>query len=132
MDTLLPPEIVFYRTPIPIEEQNDSEPAVAPSEDIQTPDFSATVKPSAKEPLTLTPIYGSVTLFDIRAAVQALLAGDAATVVPSVSIISDEGKDAAAFDSTRIKALGSFPVNLQVRNWEPLRRTVVVKPLEQE
>lgn len=135
MDILLPPEIVFYRTPIPSDEKDDSEPAVNPSKDIHTPDSSATLEPSARESPTVTPIYGSISVLDIRIAVQELLARDedGKRIVPSVSIIHEKEKDGDdRFNSSRIKALGSFPVNIRVKSGSPLRRTIVVKASEEE
>lgn len=129
MDDLLPPEIVFYRTPIPTDERDDPEPAVAPSEDIQTPGSSA----GATHKLTY--IYGSISLFDIRAAVQELLARDeeGKRIVPSfLELIHDPRTDGDGYDRTRIRALGSFPVTLQVRKWNPITRNIVVKSSQEE
>lgn len=129
MDDLLPPEIVFYRTPIPTDEQDNPETANAPSKDIQTRD-SAT-----RETPKLTYIYGSISVLDIQTAVQELLARDeeGKRIVPTyVELVHDPCKDGDGHDSRRIRALGSFSVMLAVRKWSLIQRTIVVKSSQEE
>lgn len=131
MAAVVPPELIFYRTPI-VTHENQS-PAESPKI-IQTPDIQTLLQSSAKPKPKPTTIYGSVSTADISESVKSILAqheeGSRIVLGPEdVQIVEDNG-EASGFEPHRIKALGSFRVDILVKGGEAVRRTVVVKAQE--
>lgn len=128
---LIPPELVFYKTPISTPEQADTKPAIASNKGIETPDFSAKMQPSVKGNIRIESIYGSVSSSDIAESARALLSADedgkrVVLGTDEVSIIRERATE-EGMEPGKIKALGSFAVDFRVKGGEPIRRTVVVK-----
>ena len=79
-------------------------------------------------------IYGSVSTADIAESIKAILAEseEGVRVVLSaedIRIITDEGPAPGA-EADRIKALGDFDVDIQVKGGEAVRRFLIVKAQE--
>lgn len=127
MTAIIPPEMIFYRTPIAVQEQE------APPESpklLKTPDIKTLLRPSKPK---LIKIYGSVSTVDISEIVKSILAQDQEGVrivlgPEDVSIV-EEWED-NGIEPGRIKALGTFAVDISVKGGEVIRRTVIVKAQE--
>ena len=131
MTAVIPPEMIFYRTPIAAQESD------APPESpklIRTPDIKTILQPSAKPPAQITKIYGSVSTVDISDNVKSILAqheeGVRIVLGPEDVSIAEEGEDDNGIEPGRIKALGSFAVEIRVKGGEAIRRIAVVKAPE--
>lgn len=75
-------------------------------------------------------IYGSVTAADISEAVKSILAQDeegARIVLGAEDITITEEGEGSGIEPGRLKALGSFAVDIHVKGGESIQRTVVVK-----
>lgn len=131
MTAVLAPEMVFYRTPIGTQ---DEEALPDSPEIVHTPDIKTLLHRSAKSKPKPTTIYGSVSTADISEAVKSVLAQDEEGVKivlgPEDVSIAEEDGDASGIEPGRIKALGSFAVDIRVKGGDAIRRTVVVKPQE--
>lgn len=130
MAAVIPPKMIFYRTPIAVQEQEGS--PESPNL-IQTPDIKTLlrlVKPGPK-PIK---IYGSVSTVDISDNVKSILAqheeGVRIVLGPEDVSIAEEGEYDNGVEPGRIKALGSFAVDIRVKGGEAIRRTVIVKAQE--
>ena len=131
MAAVIPPEIVFYRTPIAAQEP-DASPE--PPKLLRTPDIKTILQPSAKPETKITKIYGSVSTVDISDYVKSILAqheeGTRIVLGPEDVSIAEEGEDDNGTEPGRIKALGSFVVDIRVKGGEAIRRTAIVKAQE--
>ena len=96
---------------------------------VRTPDITATMRPSAKA--DLVPIYGSVTTADISDSIRAILAiedeGKRVVLGPEDVTIIRERSTEDGMEPGRIKALGTFAVEVRVKGGDPIRRNVRVK-----
>lgn len=81
-------------------------------------------------------IYGSVSTADVSESVKAILAQHeegARIVLGSEDItILDEGGEGSGIEPGRIKALGTFTVEIRVKGGESVRRTIIVKAQEED
>lgn len=131
MAAVVPPELVFYRTPIAT--QDNENPAESPKI-IQTPDIQTLLQSSAKSKPKPTTIYGSVSTADISDSVKSILAqheeGSRIVLGPEDVQIAEDNGEAIGLEPGRIKALGSFGVDIHVKGGEAVRRTIVVKAQE--
>ena len=126
MTAVIPPEMIFYKTPIAVQEQEES---LIQTRDIKT--LLRLVKPGPKR----IKIYGSVSTVDISDNVKSILAqneeGVRIVLGPENVSIAEEVDD-NAIEPGRIKALGSFAVDIRVKGGEAIRRTVIVKAQDSE
>ena len=131
MTAVIPPEMIFYRTPIAAQE---SDALPESSKIIGTPDIKTILQPSAKPQAQITKIYGSVSTVDISDNVKSILAqheeGVRIVLGPEDVSIAQEGEDDNGIEPGRIKALGSFAVDIRVKGGEAIRRIAVVKAQE--
>jgi hypothetical protein len=132
---LLPPNIDFYRTPIPAE-QPKPQPAkrISPSIPAASAISAAAAEGRPREPEAKsqgkTGIYGSVSTSDIAANLQAVLAEskDGAHVIISPENISFVGQTE---DQDGIKHLGKFKIEIKLDSApEAVQRTVTVSAQE--
>ena len=79
-------------------------------------------------------IYGSVSTADVSEAVKAVLAphqeGARVVLVAEDITITGEGGEGSGIEPGRIKALGTFTVDIRVKGGESVRRTIIVKAQE--
>ena len=132
MTAVVPPEMSFYRTPIAVRKQ-ESVPEIPKI--TQMPDIKTLLQPSAESKPKLTMIYGSVSTADISEAVKSVLAQheDGLKIVlgpEDVSISEDIGEN-GGIEPGRIKALGTYSVDIRVKGGDAIRRTVIVKAQEE-
>lgn len=142
MDSLLPPSIDFYRTPIPLpptmQRQSPSIPpgrvlskaAEAVAAERAAKEAERVIKEAASRAPEKIGIFGSVSTSDIAANLKAVLAesdsGRQIVISPeNISFVEEtEDKD-------RIKHLGSFDIRIRVDTArESIRRTINVKAQE--
>ena len=128
MTAVIPPEMIFYRTPIAVQEQKESPVSV------RTPDIKTLLQPLGKPEPKPIKIYGSVSTMDISDSVRSILAQDeeAVRIVlgPEDVSIAEEADDDNGIEPGRIKALGSFAVDIRVKGGEAIRRTAIVRAQE--
>ena len=81
-------------------------------------------------------IYGSVSTADVSEAVKAILAqheeGARVVLGSEDNTISGESEEGSGIEPGRIKALGTFTVDIRVKGGEPVRRTIIVKAQEED
>ena len=132
IQAVVPPEIVFYRTPIAIQDQDSSPES---RKIVQTPDIQTLLQSSAKPKSKPTMIYGSVSTADISEAVKAILVqhaeGTRVVLGSEDMTISGEGGEGSGIEPGRIKALGTFTVDIRVKGGDSIRRTILVKAQEE-
>ena len=79
-------------------------------------------------------IYGSVSTADVSEAVKAVLTqheeGARVVLGPEDITITGEGGEGNGVEPGRIKALGTFTVDIRVKGGESVRRTIIVKAQE--
>ncbi|KAL8792499.1 MAG: hypothetical protein Q9195_004869 [Heterodermia aff. obscurata] len=128
MTAVIPPEIIFYRTPIAVQEQEASPES---PKLLRTPDIKTLLQPSRPKAIK---IYGSVSTVDISDSVKAILAqheeGVRIVLGPEDVSIAEVSEDDSGVEPGRIKALGNFAVDVSVKGGEAIRRTVTVKAQE--
>lgn len=137
LETALPSQIIFYRTPIPEAEPPAPEPVTNPRRRATSAaaELDAASEPTKPSKPRLTTIFGSVSTADIAESIKAVLAqtkeGARVVVGPEdINIVVQES--ALAEDHTngiegdRIKALGDFQVEIRVKGAETVARTVSV------
>lgn len=131
MAASLPSEIVFYRTPISSADLPNDKSTESPN-DKHTPDLTAGMQPPAQA--NVVPIYGSVSTADIADAARVALAmdeeGKRIVLGPEDVTILQERATENGMEPGRIKALGTFVVDLRVKGGNPVRRTVNVRAQE--
>ena len=134
--------IDFYRIPISNPE-SEKAPTNIPKRNYQDSVSSAAADlAAASEPEPqpqMIPIFGSVSTAEIAASIKAVLSlkadsGDeeAARVVlnaDDITVVHEDGADSTS-EAGRIKALGNFAIDIQVKGGESVRRTVRVKAQE--
>jgi hypothetical protein len=131
LSSLLPPNIDFYRTPIPVTNTPSPKrlsPSIAANSAVSvaaTAAAAATAARPGKKP-EKTSIYGSVSTSDIAANLKAILAedGEGARVILSPEDISfvEETEDV-----DRVKHLGIFEVDIRPKGaLDAIRRTIRV------
>jgi len=129
IEILVPKRIDFTRTPIDSETPTEPEPQQRPrAASAAAADLAAAMMGPPKP--KLVPIYGSVATPDIADSIKALLAenDEAARVVLTDEDIKFVGP--RGVDAIRVKHLGEYEVEIQVRGApQPVRREVrVVAP----
>ncbi len=131
MAASLPSEIVFYRTPISSEDLPNDKSTESPNDE-HTPDLTAGMQPPAQA--NVVAIYGSVSTADIADAARVALAmdeeGKRIVLGPEDVTILQERATENGMEPGRIKALGTFVVDLRVKGGNPVRRTVNVRAQE--
>ena len=79
-------------------------------------------------------IYGSVSAADISEAVKSVLAQNeegARIVLAAEDVtITEEGGEGSGIEPGRIKALGTFAVEIRVKGGESIKRSIVVQAQE--
>ncbi|MCJ1250232.1 hypothetical protein MMC30_007458 [Trapelia coarctata] len=133
----IPTYLDFYRPLIFTPEPSTPAPAPRTSTDsisAAAADLAAAFEPLPQPKPQNTAIYGSVSTADIVTVMQAALNvesledEDALLVVLSaddINIVQEEGKEGVG-EVDRIKSVGEFMVEIQVRGGEPVRRIVRV------
>ena len=136
ISTEVPQYLDFYRSPIvnPEPERPRHEPSQSRRESVSAAaaDLVAASEPFIK-PQTVA-IYGSVTTADIVTSIKAVLSAneEAARIVLNagdVRVVSDAEAEATV-DANRIKSLGEFEIEIQVKGGDPVRKNVRVKVQE--
>ena len=132
LSNALPPQLVFYRAPITVLESDETKPlppelgksTEEPAEDQATPSLERLGPKLAK-------IFGSVSTTDIVDFIKAVLVDveDGARVVlgaEDIKIIQEqaEGDDT---EPDRIKFLGDYEVDIQVKGGVSIRRSVSIR-----
>ncbi|MCJ1371449.1 hypothetical protein MMC20_002666 [Loxospora ochrophaea] len=125
---LVPTYIEFYRSPI--SEPRTEAPGTMPRRTVTaTADFPVATSGPVPEAAS-TAIYGSVSTADVAASLRALLAEDeeGAMVVLNADDITIRKSAVmeSAGESDRLKTLGDFEVDIQVKGGEAVRRVVRV------
>lgn len=141
VDIIVPEYLVFHRRPVITSTESEKAPNAEPQTKSR---FAAS---SAAEELAVasevlrkpeaTSIYGSVSTADMTASIKALMVmrgnsaetEEAARVVldaEDVRIVQDEGTKTSG-ELDRIKRLGDFMIDIQVKGGEAVRRIVRVK-----
>ena len=140
----MPPNIIFYRTPISVPEPES--PIEEPPHQLEkaTSSAAAELEPASR-PLRkpsqppLTTIFGSVSTTDIAESIKAVLAetteGARVVIGPEdIAIVQDKndesGDQVSGIEGDRLKALGDFRVEVRVKGGEPVVRYVSVKAQE--
>ena len=148
LSRLLPPSIVFFRTPITV---SSPTPVLSPTPKRMSPSLSsgaflsAAAEAAAKEsiakvqaaqqipvvvPTERTGIYGAVTTSDIAADLRAMLAEDKDGQYVSISA-ENISFVALAEEDNRIKHLGTFEIEIRLDNTsEIVRRSIKVNAQE--
>ena len=133
----MPRQLVFYKPPLSIPEPSKPVRASSASQSRLYPSSAAAdlaaasealAEPARPEPIG---IYGSVTTADIATSVRAALSQteEGARVVlgpEDFTIIKDEGSDSAV-EADRVKTLGNFQVDIQVKGGGIIRRVISVE-----
>lgn len=134
LSTHVPPQLEFFRTPIPAApERPRAKAAAAVSE-------AASILSAASEPPPPKPgpvnIYGSVSTVDVATRIKDALANhpECSRVVLTAEDISFETYDGeSGIEVDRVKCLGEFEINIKLKGApETVRRTVVVHARQQE
>ena len=131
MAAVIPPEMIFYRTPIAAQE-----PDALPKSPklVRSPNIKTILQPLARPDAKITRIYGSVSTVDISDHVKSILTkheeGVRIVLGPEDVLIAEEGEDDNGIEPGRIKALGQFSVDIRVKGGEAIKRTVIVKVQE--
>lgn len=144
MEASIPSHLIFYRTPI-VNPEPETPAKEAPIRTRRAASSAAAELEAASEPLPkplkpqLTTIFGSVSTADIAESIKAVLAQtrEGARVVlgpEDITILEtrleDEGFEETGVEGNRLKALGDFQVEAQVKGGEAVVRTVSVRAQE--
>lgn len=135
MSKLLPPNIDFYRTPIPVDPPKPEQlkrvsPSIPTTSAISAAAAAAQPKEVESKEGRKIGIYGSVSTSDIAANLQAVLAetSSGAPLVLSPESISIVGQTE---ERSRIKHLGIFEIEIRLSGAvKPIRRTITVSAQE--
>ena len=133
ISTSVPPLLAFYRNPIP-ETTQDDKPKNNPERQYSSAaaDLAAASVPTP-EPQPV-PIFGSVSNADIIESIKALLGEteEGARVVlglEDVTIVREKEEDSNN-EADRLKTLGEFQVDIQVKGGSAVRRAISIRAQE--
>ncbi|KAI4231110.1 MAG: hypothetical protein L6R40_007849 [Gallowayella cf. fulva] len=135
IDHSIPPEIIFYRVPIAAPEP-ESAPPEPIGKSINAIGGEVPIRNTPEPRSSVTRIFGSVSSADIVESIKAMLAGseEGARVVlapEDVSIIEEEN-ETVAIEADRLKALGSYKIEIRLKGVDPIQRLVIIRPQETE
>ncbi|KAL9612046.1 MAG: hypothetical protein Q9167_003338 [Letrouitia subvulpina] len=130
ISTLLPPKLVFYRSPIP-DPESEAKPSESPGRSINAVGGNIGLQSQDKLVNKTTRIFGSVTTTDIADSIKAMLAQNelGRRVVLGAEAISTvkRSENDTGVEVDRLKALGEFDIDIRIKGGDAVRRAVSVR-----
>ncbi|KAL9045478.1 MAG: hypothetical protein Q9214_001482 [Letrouitia sp. 1 TL-2023] len=135
ISTLLPSELVFYRSPIPNPE-SEAKPSEPAGRSINAIGGNIGARSQNELVNKITRIFGSVTTADIADSIKAMLAKNelGRRVVLGSEAISTvkRSENDTGVETDRLKALGEFDIDIRIKGGDAVRRAVSVRPQDEQ